>query len=192
MKQGSGTERFAITSQTALVISKVSDLSLRWLQSIWTNMFFLIHTLFLKCNHYISVTWKMFTANIYYNSFKITPLLETNFTRIGLQAAPHRKTTGYISPSYKSHQNLDFVFLDHRVQAHRNSKQHFSRLAPTSHTSCFNKQVAHIMSWTSSTAFSSSPVHVAIPLWRQTFLSSRYPDIQRCPTRSPFQSHSPQ
>lgn len=152
-------------------------LSLRWLQSVWINMFFLIHTLFLKCNHYISVTWKIFTAYIYYNSLKITLLLETKFIRIGLQAAPHRKATGYISPSYKSHQNSDLVFLDHRVRAHRSSKQHLSRLVPTSHTSSFSKQVAHIMSWTFSTAFSSSPVHVAIPLWRQAFLSSRYPDI---------------
>lgn len=117
----------------------------------------------------LCVTWKIFTASIYYISLKITLLLETKFTRIGLQAAPHRNTTGYISPRYKSHQNSDLGFLDQRVQAHSSSKQHFRGLAPTSHTSCFSKQVAHIMSWIFSTAVSNSPVHTAIPPYRQPF-----------------------
>lgn len=139
----------------------------------------------------LCVTWKIFTASIYYISLKITLLLETKLTRIGLQAAPHRNTTGYITPSYNSHQNSDLGFLDHRVQAHSSSKQHFRGLAPTSHTSCFSKQVAHITSWIFSTAISNSPVHTAIPAYRQPFPSSRYSDIQRYPTRTPSQSHSP-
>lgn len=101
-----------------------------------------MHTLFLKWNHYASITCKIFTAHTYYINLEYMVLLEPRITKVNLHTALHRNTTGCTSPSYRSHQNSDWDSEDHRVQAHGSPTaysssccmQYFSRLAPFSWT----------------------------------------------------------
>lgn len=174
----------------------------KWLQNVWTNMFFLIHTLFLKWNHYASVIWKIFTASICYISLKVTALLEFKITKVKWQVALPRNLAGYISPGYKNHQKSRPWFTGPQGpspwQPHCLARAAVpcSILVPISHASCLRTQgPLRTCSW--SVLCSESPAwpltSVLPTLGPQytddPFRMSRYPFTQRCPTERPAQSN---